>query len=311
MNNKLLLFILLGLLAIYGLSRLFSGKKDSTFQAELIALDSTEVASLKLDPKGEEAIPFTLKKEDGRWFATQDELTVPANEGAMQSLLAGLAMVQTKYIAAKDKDKLSEYEVEEGQGHHVQVYDEKGKLLKDFFIGRFDVNQQARTITSFIRLNGQNEVYAVDGMQTMAFGRAFIDYRDKELIKMKREMEVTAFDYVLSDTALQFQKTAGGWQCGSEKLDSMKVEDYLNVLRNVSGENFADDFDELQAAQYPQQQLIIRGNNMMEPFEVAVYRDTTRELPFVIHSNYNPNTYFASDSAGLYKKLFLPVGDLK
>lgn len=310
MNNKVLLLILLALLAIYGLSRLFSGKRDSTFQAELIALDSMKVASLRLDPKGEEAV-FTLKKEDGRWFATQGELTAPAKESAIQSLLAGLSMVQTKYIAAKDKDKLAEFELEEGLGHHVQVFDEAGKLLKDFFVGRFDIDQQARSITTFIRLNGQNEVYAVDGMQTMPFGRTFLDYRNSELIKMKREMEVTGFDYVLADSSLIFRKTPSGWQAGGLALDSMKVENYLNVLRNISGESFADDFDELKASQYPQQQLIIRGNNIAEPFEVAVYQDTSRELPFVIRSNYNPNTYFASDSAGLFSKLFVPLNELQ
>ncbi|MCB0556885.1 MAG: DUF4340 domain-containing protein [Phaeodactylibacter sp.] len=310
MNNKVLLLILAALLAIYGLSRLFSGKKDSTFQTELISVDSTVVGSLQLAPKGEEA-PFSLKKEEGRWFATQNDLTVPANASSVQSLLAGLSMIRTQYIAAKDKEKWPEYEVEEGKASHVQVYDQKGKLLKDFFIGRFDVNQQARTITAFIRLNGQNEVYAVDGMQTMAFGRAFLDFRNTELLKMTREMEVTAFDYVLPDTTLQFQKSPTGWQIGSEVLDSMKVEDYLNVLRNVSGDSFADDFDELKAGQYPQQQLILKGNNILEPFEVTVYRDTTRELPFVIRSNYNPNTYFASDSTGLFKKLFVPVEGLQ
>ncbi len=307
MNNKILLIILVGLMVVYGLSRLFSGKQEGTFSTELIKVDTSAIASIVLNPKGEGAQPFTIKRAENQWLATQNELTVKADHDAVQELLQALTLIKTQYIAAKDKEEQAGYEVEEGVGHRVQAYNKSGKLLEDFIVGRFEVDQQMRSITSFIRLTGQNEIYAVDGMQTMPLGRVFEEYRTRELIKMQREMEVTAFEYQLADSLIQFQKTPSGWHVGDLQLDSMKVEDYLNFLRNVSGENFADDFDELRASQYPQQQLTIKGNNIPAPFEVVVYQDTTRELPFVMRSNYNPHTFFASDSAWVAQRLFLPV----
>ncbi|MCB0585239.1 MAG: DUF4340 domain-containing protein [Phaeodactylibacter sp.] len=319
MNNKILLIVLVALLAIYGLSRLFSGNKKTTFKAELIQVDTAAVSSITISPRGEEP-PFTLKKEGGQWIATRDALSTKASQGAIQSLLGNLSLIKTKRIAAKSKDKWAEYQVVDSAGTRIQVYGGGGDLLEDFIIGKFDFQQapqpqqpmqfqqqQQPIITSFIRLSGENETYAVEGMQVLSMGQGFDSYRNKNLLKMKKEMEVNAFEYQLGDSLLRFQKTMDGWATDGIVLDSMKVENYLNVLRNLSGTTFADDFDELSAGQYPQQQLTISGNNIEEPFRITVYRDTTREKPFVIFSNYNPETYFASDSSGIYSKLFKPV----
>ena len=319
MNNKILLIILVALLAIYGLSKLFSGNKETTFKTELIQVDTAAVSSITITPRGEEP-PFTLKKESGQWIATRGPLSIKAAQSNVQSLLNNLSLIKTKHIAAKSPDKWVEYQVTDTSGTHIQIYGDGGELMEDFIIGKFDfqqapgapqqmpMQQQQPIITSFIRLNGENETYAVEGMQVISMGQGFESYRNKDIIRMKREMEVTAFEYQLEDTLIQFQKTPEGWAANGLPLDSMKVENYLNVLRNLPGTTFADDFDELAASQYPQQQLTLSGNNIQEPFRVTVYRDTTREAPFVISSNYNPDTYFVSDSSGVYQKLFEPVG---
>ena len=319
MNNKILLLILVALLAIYGLSRFFSGNKETSFRAELIKVDTAAVASITLHPRGAEP-PFTLKKEGSQWIATQNTLSIKASQSAVQSLLSSITLIRTKHIAAKSEDKWSEYQVVDSTGARIEVYDASGNLMEDFIIGKFDIQQAPGTpqqpmqmqqqqpiITSFIRLTGENETYAVDGMQVMSMGQGFDSYRNKNLLRMNREMEVTTFEYRLEDTTLQFQKTPEGWFNNGQMLDSMKVENYLNVFRNLPGTTFADDFDELAASQYPQQQLLISGNNIQEPFQVTAYRDTTSEKPFVIYSNYNPDTYFTSDSSGIYSKLFKPV----
>jgi hypothetical protein len=307
MNNKTLLLILLALAGIYALSRVFSGQREGTFKTELIQVDTNAVASIAINPPGEERPAFTLKKEEGQWLVTQHELTVKADQRAVQELLAALALIKTQYIAAKGQSEWAAYEVSEELGHRIQVYNKSGKVLEDFILGKLDMNPQQQSITTFIRLKGQNEIYAVDGMLSMSLGRGFEEYRTRELIKMKREMEITAFEYLLPDSSLAFQKTPTGWYFGELLLDSMKVEDYLNFLRNVPGENFADDFDELQASRLPQQQLVLKGNNMPAPFEVTVYLDTTRTLPYVLRSNYNPHTFFAQDSAWVARRLFAPV----
>lgn len=308
MNNRTLLLILVILLAVYGLSRIFSGRQERSFRSELIQVDTSQVTSIVIVPQaGPDAAEIVLKRENSGWIASRQEQNTRALPDAVDRLLAGLSNIKTRRIAAKSPERWPEYEVGDGQGIRVRVFEE-GDLREDFIIGRFAFNQQNQTATSFLRLAGQDEVYAVDGFLGMSFSPDFDTYRNKTLLRMQRMMEVTGFSYEQPDTTLQFSKKETGWTLNGERaLDSMAVENYLNVLRHLTGETFADDFDELQAPQFETQRLTINATNRTEPFIVTIYRDSTRTLPFVIHSSQNPETYFASDSTGLYRQLFQPA----
>lgn len=309
MNNKLLLIVFLVLLGIYGLSKVFSSKKDQSFKAELIAVDTTSVTQVIINTKGPESEEITLKKEEAGWIASNGQLNVKAPSGTISSLLGNLVLIKTKRVAANKAEKWSEYELEEGQATRVRVFD-GDKLLEDFLVGRFSFNQQTRSGISFIRLTGENEVYAVDGFQTLTFGQGFEAYRNKEIIKMTPEMTVTEFSYKQPDTTLNFFLANDIWTLnGATPLDSNKVAGYLNVLRNISGSEFADDFDELQSSNYEYKTLTVKGNNILDPFIITCYRDTTRAKDYVIHSNRNTEAYFASDSSGVYQRLFKEIAD--
>jgi hypothetical protein len=87
----------------------------------------------------------------------------------------------------------------------------------------------------------------------------------------------------------------------------MAVESYLDALRHLSGDSFADDFDELRAPRLETRRLSLSGTHLSRPIEVVVYRDSIRLQPFILQSSQNSDAYFASDSAGIFRKLFLPV----
>ena len=54
MNNKTLLWVLLGLGVVYAISRYFNSvKNERTFKTELIAIDTDKVTSILLYPKAE------------------------------------------------------------------------------------------------------------------------------------------------------------------------------------------------------------------------------------------------------------------
>lgn len=309
MNNKLLLVVFLVLLGIYGLTKVFSGKKDQSFKAELIEVDTAAVTQIMINTKGPESEEITLKKEEAGWIASNGNLNVKAPPSVVSSLLGNLVLIKTKRIAANKPEKWTDFELEEGQATRVRVYNGE-KVLEDFLVGRFSFNQQTRSGISFLRLTGENEVYAVDGFQSLTFGQGFDAYRNKTIVKMKPEMQVTEFSYRQPDTTLNFFLANDTWTVNGEMpLDSTKVGGYLNVLRNISGTEFADDFDELQSSNYEYKTLTIKGNNILDPFVVTCYRDTSREKPYIIHSNVNNEAYFASDSAGVYKRLFKDVAD--
>lgn len=306
MNNRILLLIFIILLGIYALTQVFSGKRESSFKAELIEVDTAEVTSINIDPKGE-APEFTLKREGNQWIVTDGTVSVQAISNPVNAVLGNLALIRTKRLAAKSPEKWSEFEVAEEEGTRIRVFS-GDDLLEDFMIGRFSFDQQTRSGTTYIRLTDQEEVYAVDGFQMLSFNQEMAAYRNRSLLTLKPEMTITELDYRTPDSTYRFFRQDGQWtRFGTTPLDSAEVATYLNALRNISGEHFADDFDELKAADFALKSLVIRGDGIEEPLRIDAYRDTTRERPFLLRSSQQPETFFASDSSGLYERIFNPV----
>ncbi len=102
---------------------------------------------------------------------------------------------------------------------------------------------------------------------------------------MKREMEMTGFRWESPDTTLVFERGANGWTLGGTVLDSMAVEDYLNTFRNITAEDFADDFDDLEAEDKLHKKLIIKGKNMPGSFEITCFADAARRPHYVLVSS--------------------------
>ena len=306
-KNNTLLYVFLGLLAIYGLSQLFNTQEDRSFKAELIQIDTAKVDLISVDPKGEENKPYTLKRENGAWIASQDNINAKANSAAINALLKTILEIKTKQIAAKSPEKWAEYEVAEGSGSLIKV-SSGSKVLEEFIIGRFSFDQQAKTATSYIRLNGEDEVYAVDGFLSVSLGQNFDAYRNKELLALKPEMDITEFSYETTEGLASFIRQDGQWLLNGETpLDSTKVANYLNGLKSLNGATFADDFDDANASNLKFKSLTAKGNNIVEPLLITCYRDTTRERPFVFQSNQNTEAFFDSDSTGLFSTVFKEV----
>ena len=305
MKNRNLLIIFLILVGIYLLSRVFDTKRDRSFQSELIQIDTSRISAIHIDPGGTDQPSFRIEREDHAWIATNGQLSDRARSEAVDALLRNLHLIETKRIVAKQSDKWSDYEVGEGQGTRIEIYvdDEKEE---EFIVGRFNFNQQTRTGISYIRLAGQNEVYAVDGFQTLTFGQGYDTYRDKTLIKLSPEQEIQAVRYQSADTTLSLRRSEGGiWaRADGQAVDSASMATYLNRLRKLQGTEFADDFDEMEAQDYQAGQLLIETTDPPREFILTLYRDTSRQKPFVLQSSYDPKVFFASDSTGLYRQTF-------
>lgn len=69
MNNKKLLYVFLGLIAILGLTQLFNSRKDRSFKSELVNVDTSKVTRLVLHPQSENHAEIILSKENGEWIA--------------------------------------------------------------------------------------------------------------------------------------------------------------------------------------------------------------------------------------------------
>ncbi len=304
-NNKPLLWLFFGLLALTGLIFFFLDKGERTFKPEIIQVDSTKVTSIVLHAKADSLSEVVLEKKETGWTVSKAGKTFPAEMEAVQNLLVNLALVKTSYIAAKSKDKWAEFELEENKASRVTVLAGK-KVLADFFVGKFNFNQAQQQVTTYFRLADRDDVYGVDGMAGLGFGQGFAAYRNKQVLAFGVHA-VESLKYENSPS-YEVSKTANGWLLnGSEPLDSNKVRDFLLNLRQMSGDEFVQNFDPEKESGKLFKTLTISGKAMPEPVVVRCWRDTTRAKPFVIQSSQFPDAFFASDTSRVFKRIFKPV----
>lgn len=305
MNNKLLIGLFLGLLAVWGISK-FMSTGDSTFSPEIIAVDSTAVDKIILHAKADDFQEAKIQKVGDKWQIIRGENVFTGFDEPIVRALSELTEVKTSQIVAKSPEKWGQYELEDEQATRFQAY-AGDKLLADFFVGKFSVNQQAQSITSYFRLAEKPEVYAVEGMAGMTLGQGANAYRIKQVMQMK-DPKITEVN-LEGDVGYHIKKQPdGNWILdGDTPIDSNQVKKYLINVRSMSGETFVDDFDPNLESDNLLKTLTLRGDNLPGEVVVRCWQDEGREKPFVINSNLFPDSYFASDSTRLFTRLFKPI----
>lgn len=317
MNNRSLLIILVALGAIYALTQLFAKKKEGSFNTELIRIDTSKVTSITIIPK-EKSPEIILKKEENAWIASNGTLSVKAIPSSVSGLLSNIELINTSRIVAKSQEKWADFEVDDQKGTRIKIYS-NNTLLEDFIVGRFTYsqppggfNQQQpnfnnMSFTSYLRLADQDEVYAVDGMISMSLGNQNFDsFRDKKLFSFGAAARINAIEVSNNrdSSHITMQLQGNTWMLNNTQvLDSLKMANFITNINNLTGIEFADDFDELKAKSMLEKTITFKGDNLPESIVVESYYDTTRTKPFVLRSNKN-QAFFSSDSSGIFGRLF-------
>ena len=297
------------MLAAWGLSQMNAGKRSRSFKTDLIQIDTASVTTINLYPKSDEQKEITLSKENGIWVAMQGTVTTKANQSAVHSLLSNLQLIKTKRVAAKKPDKWKDYEVEETNGSRVKVY-AGSQLLEDFIVGRFSFNQQTRSGLSFVRLTNADEVYAVDGFLSMTMSQGFNSYRIKDFLKLNKD-NITGISLTNNDGSITtFNSLNGQWAKDGVAVDSTSMTTYLTGIQSAFGGDFVDGLEERTLSSQLFKQLLITGNNMVEPISVNCYRDITKEQPYLMRSSQNKDAVFSSGEDGLFEKVFSKLEEI-
>lgn len=306
MNNKVLLLILVGLAAIFALTKVLSGDDNSSFDPEFIKVDQEAVTKIVLHTKADGQTEAVLTKTDAGWTISKNGKTYQADTDQVNNLLTNLASVKSNFIVAKSADKWPDYELNADQSSHITVYG-GNKTLADFYIGKFSVNQQAQQITSYFRVAEKDDVLAVIGMAGMMLGQGSDTYRNKKVLDLDIS-NIESLNYE-GDAVYQVRKSDNQWLLDDgTPLDTAKVQNFLMNLRAMSGETFVD-FDENLNSDKLLKKLTIGGNNLPAPVVVRCWKDDTAAKPFIIQSSQFPDSYFSSDSTRLFTRIFKPVGE--
>jgi hypothetical protein len=151
-------------------------------------------------------------------------------------------------------------------------------------------------VFTYVRLEGEDEVYTVDGFLESSFNRPFNDWRDKSLLRIKRDaIAKVSFNY--PDSGFLVEKRDKKWWIENQLADSVKVKQYLNQLELKNAATFADDFS-------PSGQPNISLNIDGETGPLATLQAWKRTTDWVVTSTQQPGIYFSTEGSGIFNAVF-------
>lgn len=312
MKNRNLWILFVGLLALYLGSQFFSGeKKTRSFDPNLFPVDTSAIDLIEVHSKSDDFAQIKLARTANGWTASNGTVTTAAQANIINATLGQMVQAKATRIAAKSKEKWTNFEIDEATAKsHIKAF-AGGKLQADFWVGGFRFNNETRQGTSFIRKSDNDAVYAVDGFISMSLGQGFSGYRNNSMIKFN-ELDITKLSVQQDGQSANYQRAANQWiNANGETMDSTKMTNYLKGLANFTASKFADDFQETDAAITSHQSLRIEANNGSAPITINCYQVSGRENPYICQSSTTPDTWFAGDSTSFYAKLFKTEPELK
>lgn len=297
-NNKILLGILLVLLIIFIGKRFLGSSGERNFKETLVAVDTSRVNKIVISPRASNGEDITLTKTGTGWQVARATIKDEADINGVKSMLGNMVNMRPKRLVAKSEDKWAQYEVNDSLGTRVMAY-AGDEMLTDFVLGKFNFQQASRSMSNFVRLSEDAEVYSVEGFLSSSFNQDFNNFRDRTFVKTTRE-NITSIRFTYpADSGFVLNDVASTWEVDGQTADSASVAGYLSGLRNITKTEFADDFSpQGKVAVY---QLTISGNNM-QPLTVSAYQEGEE---YVLSSNLNEGAYFYQGSLQIFDKLFV------
>ena len=299
MNRNMILLVVFVVLLLILLGKQFLGSDGNrNFREILVELDTASVTKVEVMARANDFDPVEFVKTGSQWEVTNGNVKDEADKGSLRGALASLSKITPKRLVAKSEDKWAQYEVNDSLGTRVKAFS-GDKLLADLVIGKFNFQQTNRSMSTFVRLTEEDEVYAVEGFLSSTFNREFSGFRDKTFLKTDKENLVTlTFDYP-GDSSFVLSKPADQWQLNGLAADSAAVQNYLNGIRTITPGKFMDEFS--ADGKIPMYRLTLDGNNM-SVIIITAYQEAD---DLVLSSSLNENAYFTPEGLNIFDKLFV------
>lgn len=299
-TNRTLIIVLVILLAAVIVNQVIKSQKgERTFKSDLVEFSADEVTSLSIFSEENNQEEITLTRNGDDWKVTSNGVEYSADSDMASNMANDLSMLKADRLIANNKDKWEEFNVTDTSGVRVVARDEKDELC-DVIIGRFSYDQTSRKASTFVRLNGEKEVYSVEGYLSMLFNRDVNGFRNKSLFRgNQNDITKLSFQYP-GDSTFTLSKLENGWMLGDLPADSAATAQYLSGISYLVGSEFIDGFDPAGIG-LETFTLTMEGNNMSSVVLTAFKNEDGLS---VIHSNLNPTSYLNAESGGLFDKVY-------
>jgi len=297
-NNKILLIVFVVLAAAYFGNKYLGNSGERNFREKLIEIDTSAVDKIVITPPISKHIVLTLTKAGSTWDVTNDTIKDDAEMSMVRSMLSTLVSLKPKRLVASSEDKWKEYQVSDSLSTRVKAYS-GDKLLADLIVGKFDFNQQSRTMATFVRRADEKQVYSVDGFITSTFTADFNTLRNKTFLHFnKDDLTSIKFDYP-ADSSFSLSKLNSKWQVVNEPADSAAVAKYLNSASTFNMREFVDNY---QPAGSPMYTMTVDGDNM-STVTIQCYKEGD---DYILHSSLNDNAWFRKGNINIFERLLVP-----
>jgi hypothetical protein len=313
-NNKSLLYVLIGLVAVLVITRLLTREKSvRTLETELVRIDTSQITSILLYPRAETGEEIVFEKANGQWIVSSKGVEAPADPNSILRSLTELLNLKTERLVARSKERWGEYQVGDSLSTRVIIREGKKKTL-DLVIGRFDYQPPANQYpgyqqnqfsgVSYVRKQSEDEVYAVEGFLGLSFNQGFNSWRDQTVTNLNQELiSRLVFDYP-ADSGFIAQKSETGWTVAGLPADSTSMVQYLRSVSRKRSSAFKDGF---QPSKEPDYQLTIEGDNM-QALTIRGYRQPGGDV--ILNSSSNPDSWFNGSTNDLFGGIYKVPGDL-
>lgn len=236
-NQKVLLIVLVGLTAAFVLTKLFrSPSRESNLDTSSLRVDTVQITEVKLYPVIGQRKEIRLIREANGWKASHENISARADKYPVTTMLSSLAELKPQRIVTRKPENWDEYEVGDTTGVKVTILN-SDEVLAVMWVGKESSG------TTFIRRDGQPEVFAANGNLLNTFNKKFSDWRDKSFLKLKPDSVMSIEFTYPGDSSYVAKKNSSGWIIGESLADSVKVVQYLGKCRARNLYEFVDNFN--------------------------------------------------------------------
>jgi hypothetical protein len=298
-NNLVLLIVFAILLIAVGANQLIkSSKGERSFRKDIIEMQANEINKISIYPKNSGNRNVDLYREDSIWKLKFDGKMFAADQEMINSIVEELVFITPERLVANKRDLWGEYDITDTAGTKIMVYG-KGNEKTQLTIGRFSYNQTTRKPSSYIRIDNEKEVYAVEGYLGMTFSREINNLRDKNIFRCNQN-DLSQIELVYpADSSFTLTKQENKWEIDGLAVDSTRMTGYLGTVSYLVGGEFRDDFSPSSSSE-ELYKMIITGQNM-KPVEIKAYRDATGTI---INSSENISSYFSGEQQEMFARIF-------
>jgi hypothetical protein len=309
-NRTLILgVILMVALAIY-LFLEYNQNNEKNYRTQLPELDTATISQIVVTPPSG-ADQIVLIKDVHQWIVKSGDESYQADMNIIESLMQNLDQAGVKSVASTSSDNWEEFQISDDLGTRIS-FEKTDHAANDIVIGKFDYiqannpnpkpysRQPQGEMLSYVRVDDEESVYAIDGMIALGLGKTINDYRDKRIINIQKE-SINKLEFKYTDKpGSQLERQNEKWMFpDGTAADSALMAKYLNSISRMRGKEFAST-KQIPTDENASLTITYDGSKMLD---VKMYLPDTSST--YIYSSQNPTNIFNDSDRKLKEKLFV------